>query len=62
MTTVARARAEQQEAEDYAALILDGQPHDWAAINRTIITRYSMTALRRIKEQAWRIVTEKRHG
>jgi hypothetical protein len=33
---------------------------DWTAVNRDLIDRYSVTALRRIKRLAWQLVQESR--
>ena len=55
-----RQRQEEEEAEDYAAAILDGMRHDWSALNADIIDRFSLTALHRIKRRAWQIVETQR--
>jgi hypothetical protein len=54
-----RAAEEEREAQRYADRILDGR-HDWSAINAEIEQRWSLTALRRVKERAWVIVGERR--
>lgn len=57
---VTQSEREEQEAEDYAAAILDGLRHDWSALNHDIIDRFSLSALIRIKRRAWRLVEERR--
>lgn len=44
-------------AVDYAAALLAyGPSGEWREINEAIIERWSMSALRYIKEKAWKIV------
>ena len=57
MSAERRKRAEEDEAQEYAARIRN--PHyngDWRAYNEDIIDRFSVTALHRIKRRAWQIV------
>ena len=56
MIAPTRRDRERMEAEDYAAAILDGLAHDWPALNADIVDRFSLTALIRIKQEAWRLV------
>lgn len=42
-------------AKTYSYLLRQGHK-EWAAINRAIIKRWSPSALRWIKEQAWKLV------
>jgi hypothetical protein len=57
--TPERAAAEEAEAHQYALLL--HQRHltdtDWQAINARIITKWSVTALKRIKKRAWDLWT-----
>jgi hypothetical protein len=59
--TPERAGREVSEARWYAQLIHgDHGGVDWTAVNRDLIDRYSVTALRRIKRLAWQLVQESR--
>jgi len=52
-----RAEQEEEAAQVYAAALRAGFRRDWwTAYNAEIIDRFSLTALRRIKARAWRIV------
>jgi hypothetical protein len=56
-----RREAEEQEAQSYAeALYKPYHDTDWLGWNRRIITRWSVTALMRIKRRAWAIVESER--
>jgi len=52
-----REAAEEEAAWEYADAIWAerGNEH-WASLNRFIVNRWSLTALRRIKRRAWQIV------
>ena len=43
---------EDEIAQGYAKYLGD-ESTDWGAVNRAVIARFSMTALQRIKKQAW---------
>lgn len=38
----------------YATLLRDGQRRRWGELNAAIISRWSLTGLKRIKREAWR--------
>ena len=59
--TPERAAAEEVAAIEYATLIGNlGPIEGWPAYNRSIIRRWSLTALNRIKRRAWYIVESER--
>lgn len=42
-------------AASYALALSSSEEIDWATINRAILSRWSMSALKYIKERAWRL-------
>ena len=54
-----RLRAEEEQAEDYAACIRNPYFNgDWKAYNAILIDEYGLAGLQRIKRRAWQIIEE----
>ena len=53
-----RRQSEENEAEDYAAVIrdVDWIRPDWTALNARIIDEFGQPGLLRIKRRAWQII------